>query len=104
MCKMCVDAGACRMSATITADMDDSFRVVIGIDTNCPNINRIKGSLGSVDPFTEIGAGFAGSEVYRWASGLPHVACPVPCAIVKCVEVAGGLGVRKQVSMGFVDG
>ncbi len=82
--------------------MDESFMVKIEIDTNCPNINKIKDSLPLIDPTKEISQfGFANSEVYKWAVGLPHVACPIPCAIVKVVEVASDMGLKKPVSMEF---
>ena len=99
-CNVCLDAGACRMNVNIRAALDESFKVKLVIDTNCPNINKIKDQLTEVDPFTEISnSGFEGSTVYNWAKGLPHVACPAPCAIVKAVEVAGGLGVKRDVEM-----
>ncbi len=90
------------MKATIHAYMDDNFMVKVEIDTNCPNINSIKDQLPLIDPSKEICQfGFETSEVYKWAKGLPHVACPMPCAIVKCVEVAGDMGLKKPVSMEF---
>lgn len=101
MCRMRVDAGACRMSTVVTAEMDEGMAIRITIESDCPNIERVKDRLGPVDPFSEISNGFGDSAVYGWARELPHVACPVPCAIVKCVEVEGGLGVKRDVSMGF---
>ena len=50
------------------------------------------GSWGS--PFTE-------NIVYRTCSCLPHVACPVPCSMVKAGEAAGMLALKKDVSMKF---
>jgi hypothetical protein len=38
--------------------------------------------------------------IYKWASErLPHAACPVPCALVKAVEVAGDLGLKRAVKI-----
>ncbi|MFT0899313.1 DUF6951 family protein [Candidatus Methanoprimaticola sp. MG2] len=103
-CNLCLDAGACRMKVKIIADLDDEYKVKLNIETNCPNINKIKDKLTVVDPLTEISnSGFAGSSVYEWAKELPHVACPAPCAIVKAVEVAGGLGVKRDVQMNFTE-
>ncbi len=34
---------------------------------------------------------------------LPHSACPVPCALIKGLEVASGLGLKKDVHMTITD-
>lgn len=91
------------MRTRIVAVLGDDFRVSLSIETDCPNIERIKVSLGPVDPVAEVSGGIGGSAVYEWAKGLPHAACPVPCALVKCVEAEGGLGLKRNVSMTFAD-
>ncbi len=90
------------MNVKIHAIMGDDFKVNLDIETNCPNITKIKDSLTTIDPMTEIcQGGFANSEVYKWATGLPHVACPVPCAIIKAVEAASDMALQKPVSMEY---
>jgi hypothetical protein len=40
------------------------------------------------------------SEIYMLSSeAIPHTACPVPCGIIKAIEVAGGLGLKRDVTI-----
>ncbi len=40
------------------------------------------------------------TDIYKWASEtLPHAACPVPCAMIKAVEVASDMGVKRDVEI-----
>jgi len=40
------------------------------------------------------------TDVYKLASdNIPHAACPVPCGMIKAIEVAGGLGLKRDVTI-----
>jgi len=34
---------------------------------------------------------------------LPHIACPVPCGFIKAMEVAAGLGLKRDVTFKIED-
>ena len=44
------------------------------------------------------------STIYKLANdAIPHTACPVPSAMVKALEVAGDLGLKRGVTIEFVE-
>lgn len=104
-CKVCVDAGVCKMKTTITARSNDMGMVDIDIQSDCPSILKMSWGLKSVNPYAEVESEFTGSEIYRLAGEAPirHTACPVPCAIVKAIEVAGDLGIKRDVTIRFIE-
>jgi len=89
------------MKTIITAIANDETAMVdLSAESDCPHILRMFWTLKSVCPYTEVEGAMNETEVYKLASEtLPHAACPVPCGIVKAVEVAGGLGIKKDVSI-----
>jgi len=100
-CKVTVDAGVCKMKTVINAKANpDTGMVDIEIQSDCPNVLKMSWKLTSVCPYTEVEAEMNKSEVYTHASeSIPHAACPVPCGIVKAIEVAGGLGLKRDVTI-----
>lgn len=103
-CKVCVDAGVCKMKTLIIAKENDMGLVDIEIKSDCPNILKMSWKLESVSPYAEVEAEFHKSEIYKLANdAIPHTACPVPAGIVKAVEVAGGLGLKRDCTISFVD-
>ena len=97
-CTVTVNAGVCGKVSKITAKQnDDGMTVSITIESDCPMVS--KNALPDIVSWEEVGAPFNESKVYQWATeNLRHTACPVPSAIIKSVEVAGGLGLKKDVS------
>jgi hypothetical protein len=56
--------------------------------------------LREVEPFREISFRGKGPRTLELAREiLPHPACPVPAAIIKAVEVAGGLALPRDASI-----
>ena len=103
-CNVCVDAGVCKMRTLITAVPDDMGMVKIAIKSDCPNILKMSWKIDSFSPYAEVEADFFKSEVYALANDvIPHTACPVPTAIIKAIEVAGDLGLKRGVTIDFVD-
>lgn len=104
-CKICVDAGVCKMKTIITAAADEMGMVKLDIKSDCPNILRMSWKIESYSPYAEVEAEFYKSEIYKLAqeTPIPHTACPVPCAIIKAIEVAGDLGLKRDVSIRFID-
>ncbi|MCL1810738.1 MAG: hypothetical protein FWG41_00735 [Methanomassiliicoccaceae archaeon] len=100
-CKVTVDAGVCKMKTVIVARGNpDTGMVDISIESDCANILKMSWTLKSICPYTEVEEAMNKSEVYTIASDcIPHTACPVPCGIVKAIEVAGGLGLKRDVTI-----
>jgi hypothetical protein len=87
------------MKTVITAKANpDTGMIDLDIQSDCPNILKMSWGLKPICPYTEVEAAITETEVYKWASGaIPHAACPVPCGMIKAVEVAGGLGLKRDV-------
>ncbi|MCL2295986.1 MAG: hypothetical protein FWC29_02755 [Methanomassiliicoccaceae archaeon] len=100
-CKVTVDAGVCKMVTVITAKANPETGMVdIDIQSDCPNILKMSWSIKPICPYTEVEEEMCKTDIYTLASGtLPHAACPVPCGIIKAVEVAGDLGLKRDVTI-----
>jgi len=100
-CKVTVAAGVCKMNTVITAVQNpETGSVDLDIQSDCANILKMSWTLKSVCPYTEVEAAMNESDTYKCASEcIPHAACPVPCGIIKAIEVAGGLGLKRDVSL-----
>lgn len=98
-CKTAVKAGVCQKTPTIYATLaDDMMTVNIRIESDCPMVS--KNPVPPIVSWEEVGAPFSESKVYAWATeNIRHTACPVPCAIVKSVEAAGDLGLKRNVTI-----
>ena len=101
-CRVMVDSGVCKMRTLITAK-EDMGMVNVTIKSDCPNVLKLSWGLKPICAYTEVEANVYDSDVYRLAdSNIPHAACPVPAGIIKAVEVAGGLGLKRDCSIRFV--
>ena len=102
-CRVLVDAGVCKMKTLITAEANEIGLIELKIKSECPNILRMSWSLQPMSPYAEVEAEFHKSEIYRLANeSIPHTACPVPCGMVKALEVAGDLGLKRECSVRFL--
>ena len=101
--KLTVDAGVCRFKTTIHAvGSDDYMSVNLTIESDCPNVKNIIGSLKTVDAIEIVSPPLTNNSVMKICDGtLPHPACPVPCAILKACEVASGNALKKNVTFTF---
>ena len=90
------------MNSKITATLgDDMMSVKVEIESDCPMVRSMSPLVG-INPYSAMGEPFNVSGVYAKASEcLKHTACPVPCAIIKCIEAEAGLALKKPVSIEF---
>ncbi|MBO4798884.1 MAG: hypothetical protein J5494_08985 [Candidatus Methanomethylophilaceae archaeon] len=95
-----VKAGICGMTTRITATpSEDMMTMTVKLESDCPMVCK-EPVIENISCYEEVGTPFTESAVYCWASrNLKHTACPVPCGIVKCIEAAAGLGLKKPVSI-----
>ena len=102
-CRVCVDAGVCKMRTLITAKDNGMGLIELDIKSDCPNILKMSWRLEPMSPYAEVEAEFSKSTIYKLANdAIPHTACPVPSAMVKALEVAGDLGLKRGVTIEFV--
>ena len=100
MAKAHINAGICGFGTTVETAANPGYKVSVGIDSECPAIQKLAENLTEVDAMGEI----------SFRRGLPqtlqkgnehctHTACPVPVGILKAIEVAAGLALPKDVSI-----
>ena len=95
-----VDAGVCRFKTVIIATMDDEMNIVYKVKSECPAVREMAKSMKPVPLFEAMAMPFAENVIYKdYGAKLQHVACPVPCALVKTAEVTGDMALKKEVSI-----
>ena len=101
MTTVIVNSGACGYSVTIKAEKGKDGKITISLATDCEMVTKMLEDIAIVDRFATL-TGFQNNPVYRSASkNLKHVACAVPSAILKAIEVEAGLNVPKDVVIRF---
>jgi len=100
-CKVTVDAGVCKMKTVIIAKANpETGMVELEIQSDCAHILKMSWSVKPICPYTEVEEDMNKTDIYTLASeALPHAACPVPCGMIKAIEVAGGLGLKRDVTI-----
>ncbi len=102
MTKVIVHSGACGFVVTIQAEKSAGGKITLQIDTDCEMVKKMVEDVAVLDRFAVLTA-FQNNPVYRSAAKhLKHVACTVPSAIIKAIEVEAGLNVAKDVDICFV--
>lgn len=96
-----VDPGVCRMNATVEVTKVEKRKFKVAVTSECKMIAKMGDLLGEIDlkdvmkPHTE-------SLVYQSASQCRlHLACPVPMAVLKAIEVEAGLALPKSITVNF---
>lgn len=101
MTEVIVDAGICDYKSRIKAGLTGG-KIKISVDSECGKVEELCEELKDVE-ISSCLAKFSENIVYQKASEiLPHVPCPVPCAITKAVEVEADAAARKDVTITFV--
>lgn len=101
MTKVNVNCGNCGYSVAITATKGDDKKVRVSLDTGCEMVAGMLEDISLIDVRALFTKHFA-NPVYRSAEKhLKHIACPVPCAILKAAEVELGLCVPEDVHIAF---
>ena len=101
--KMKVDAGVCRFITNIVGITDDGMNIRLSIESGCPSVKKLGEELKEVMVFDAISTPITENPIFvACAKNLPHAACVIPSALVKVCEVAGDLGLKKEVTLQFV--
>ncbi len=97
-CNIDVQPGVCRLKTKIKAIMNDDCKVVFEIESECSSVCKLAALLEPLDPMKNIVAKFSECDVYIAADDtIPHTSCPIPCALMKALEVASDLGLKRDV-------
>jgi hypothetical protein len=98
MAQVSINAGICGYSTNVLAQSDEEKNVTLEIHTDCPNLKALETELTELNAYEEcfekIGEGLVYDAVRKTCR---HAACPVPCGIMKAVEVAAGLALPRNV-------
>jgi len=101
--KMKVDAGVCRFITDIVGTTDDGMTIKLNIVSGCPSVKKLAAEFKEVMLFDSISTPITENPIFvACAEHLPHAACVIPSALVKVCEVAGDLGLKKEVTLQFV--
>ncbi len=93
-----VKPGICGLNTTVTVTSEDMQTANVAIESDCPAVKQMEAELQEIDSYSECFSKFLDSRVYGAAhKHCRHVACPVPSAVIKGVEVACGLALPKDV-------
>lgn len=99
MSKVQVNPGVCGMETTVSVEKSGSGDLAITLDTKCPYIKKMEPDLQEIDGYSECFSSFSDSAVYESAGkNCKHLACPVPSAIIKAIEVESGLALPREVN------
>lgn len=98
MAKVEIDPGACGLRTTLKISQIDKRKLKVEIESECPHVQAMEDKLSELDEISECFTKYTKSTVYQVAEKhIKHLACPVPVAIVKGMEVASGFAVAKDV-------
>lgn len=100
-CKVEVEPGPCKMHTVINAKQsEDMMHVEVSIETDCKMVQAFASDLKPVGAYDEFELPMVQNPVCITASNhLKHSACPVPCAVLKAIEVAADLGLKRDVTL-----
>lgn len=103
MIKIIVDSGICGFTVEITAKKDKDKKINISLDTECEMVKEMLEDISTLD-LRDALSGYLNNPVYRSASKhISHVACPVPAAILKAIEVQAGVCLPQDVNIKFLE-
>ena len=98
-----VDAGSCGFITKIEVFKVDARLVKVVVSSDCEMITEWGEELISLD-WGQCLRNFVDSPVFQCSSKhIGHVACPIPVALIKAMEVEAGLALPANVTIRFHD-
>lgn len=96
-----VDPGVCRFKARITSyEKDGGIRC--RIESDCPCVQELAKEIDEIDAFDTLRMPYRENPVFSMAGTiLKHSTCPIPTAILKCIEATAGLALPRDVTIEF---
>lgn len=102
--KLKVCPGVCGLEALITAESEDGMDVEVQVETKCGAVKAFFEALEQpLDSYEVCFAKPGSGPIYEAAEKLQHGACPVPAALIKCIEAECKLALPRDVTFTFVE-
>lgn len=100
-----INAGICGFITTIEAECTDGQNVTLNIVSDCPSVAKAASQLKTVDAYANLFVKpvFSGPVYTILGDTLPHATCPVPSGLLKAVEAAAQLALKKEAVIEFED-
>ncbi|MCP8304853.1 MAG: hypothetical protein H3Z50_05225 [archaeon] len=98
---MKVDPGICKRKVLVKVERSGS-KAKISIKSDCPLVTEFSEKLKELEG-RESTRNLLKNIVYRTSSECLHTTCPVPCAILKAVEVEFGFAAKRDAKISFID-
>lgn len=93
-----IHAGICGFRTIVKASSVDKQHVFLEIISDCPNLSELPKELTQVDAFVECFGKIGEGQVYTtFRKYCPHGACPVPCGVIKAIEISCEFALPKDV-------
>ncbi len=103
MTRLVVESGICGFSVIVSAEKNRDRSVKVSLETECEMVQNMLADIATLD-MNAVFTRHLNNPVYQSASKhLKHVACPVPAAVLKALEVELGLCIPKNVSFVFTN-
>ena len=97
-----VDPGACRLHSQVTGWTDDDGMLRVQVTSECKHVVEFGKRLPPMDVMDVLRMPYCENTVcIEGGKALKHSTCAVPLAVLKCLEAAGGMGVKKDVHLTF---
>jgi uncharacterized protein DUF6951 len=100
--RIITEPGACGFTCKIEVKGTGRYEATVTLQSECKQIKRFAQEVSSVDFMAVVGGRYAEDPISQAASrcGL-HPSCPIPCSLIKAVEVELGMAVKKNVCITF---
>lgn len=100
MAQVRIHAGICGFMTTVKATSEDKQHTQLEILSDCPNFDLLKKELTQVDAFVECFGKMGEGQVFQaFRKCCPHRSCPVPCGVIKAIEIVCELALPKDVTI-----
>ena len=102
MTKLKVMPGVCGLTCIITAETNEDEEVTVQVETDCAAVKKMIEALEQpLEPYDVCFEKPGSGAVYEAADNLAHASCPIPAAVIKCIEAESNLALPKNVSFEF---
>ena len=86
-----IKAGWCGHETSIDTGKRNMATMVFTIESTCPHVRRMHSRFKEINIGEELTRKIAETKTFKVASKyIPCIGCPVPSAILKCVEAVSG--------------
>lgn len=97
-----VYAGACGFTTVVKVEKISRMIVKVKLITACQDVRKLNEDFSIVDCSSGVFGSTVDSYIYKAASArLKDSDCPVPCAIIKAIQVELGGAIPKDVVIKF---